>query len=92
MLIGSGSGVKVQAAVGLRTLIFRCWSALVALAVSLNVISHHGTIDSPSIAAATPPMGWNSYDGYGTTINEGQFKANAEWFAKQLKLYGWRTL
>src|SRR2546421_6162360 len=71
---------------------FRCWSALVALAVSLNVMSHHGTIASPSIAAATPPMGWNSYDGYGTTINEAQFKANAEWFAKHLKPYGWQYL
>src|SRR5436190_3354321 len=37
---------------------FRCWSALVALAVSLNLMSHHGTIASPSIPAATPPMGW----------------------------------
>jgi alpha-galactosidase len=34
-------------------------------------------------------MGWNSWDGYGTTINEEQFKANAAWFAKQLKPFGW---
>ena len=35
--------------------------------------------------AETPPMGWNSWDGYGTTINEEQFKANAKWFAEHLK-------
>lgn len=40
--------------------------------------------------AATPPLGWNSWDGYGTTINEGQFKANADWFAKHLKPFGWQ--
>lgn len=35
-------------------------------------------------------MGWNSWDGYGTTINETQFKANAEWLARHLKQYGWQ--
>jgi alpha-galactosidase len=28
--------------------------------------------------APTPPMGWNSWDAYGLTIDEGQFKANAQ--------------
>jgi alpha-galactosidase len=41
---------------------------------------------------SAPPMGWNSWDGYGTTINEGQVKANAEWFAKHLKPYGWQYI
>ena len=40
--------------------------------------------------AATPPMGWNSWDGYGTTINEAQFRANADWFAQHLKAFGWQ--
>lgn len=35
-------------------------------------------------------MGWNSWDGYGTTINEDEFKANAQWFAKHLKPAGWK--
>ncbi len=43
---------------------------------------------SPMLAA-TPPMGWNSWDGYGTTINEMQVKANADWLAVNLKQYGW---
>jgi len=42
------------------------------------------------LLAATPPMGWNSWDGYGTTVNEAQFKANAGWFAKHLKPFGWQ--
>jgi alpha-galactosidase len=40
--------------------------------------------------ALTPPLGWNSWDGYGTTVNEGQVKANAEWFAQRLKPFGWQ--
>ena len=28
--------------------------------------------------AATPPMGWNSWDAYGLTITEEQFRANAK--------------
>jgi alpha-galactosidase len=40
--------------------------------------------------ASTPPMGWNSWDGYGTTIKEDEFKANADWFTKHLKPFGWQ--
>src|SRR5262252_2604659 len=40
--------------------------------------------------AATPPMGWNSWDSYGTTINEEQVKANAAWLAAHLKPSGWQ--
>lgn len=40
--------------------------------------------------AATPPMGWNSWDSYGLTINESEFKANANWMANRLKQFGWQ--
>ncbi len=39
--------------------------------------------------APSPPMGWNSWDSYGLTINEEQFKANAMILAS-LKQYGWQ--
>lgn len=39
--------------------------------------------------AVTPPMGWNSYDYYDTTVNEAQVKANADYMAAHLKEYGW---
>ena len=44
---------------------------------------------SPQLAA-TPPMGWNSWDGYGTTVTEAEVKANAQWLAEHLKSYGWQ--
>ena len=46
--------------------------------------------DSSSMMAATPPMGWNSWDGYGTTVKESDVKANAQWLAKHLKSSGWQ--
>ncbi len=39
--------------------------------------------------APTPPMGWNSWDSYGLTIDEEQFKANAQVLAS-LEQYGWQ--
>jgi alpha-galactosidase len=39
--------------------------------------------------APTPPMGWNSWDSYGLTINEEQYKANAQVLAG-LEQYGWQ--
>ena len=46
--------------------------------------------DARAILAATPPMGWNSWDSFGTTITEPDFKGNAQWFADHLKSFGWQ--
>jgi hypothetical protein len=37
------------------------------------------SLDHKPLLAATPPMGWNSWDGYGTTVREADVKANAQW-------------
>lgn len=42
--------------------------------------------------APTPPMGWNSYDYYDTTVNEEQVRANAKYMAEHLKEYGWEYI
>jgi len=42
--------------------------------------------------AATPPMGWNSWDCYGTTVTEAEVLANAEFMAEHLLGYGWDTV
>jgi alpha-galactosidase len=39
--------------------------------------------------AATPPMGWNSWDCYGPTVTEAEVKANADYMAQHLKSSGW---
>jgi len=37
----------------------------------------------------TPPMGWNSWDCYGSMVDEAAYKANADWQAKHLLRYGY---
>lgn len=39
--------------------------------------------------AQTPPMGWNSWDCYGSTVEELEVKANADYMTKKLKSLGW---
>ena len=29
--------------------------------------------------AETPPMGWNSWDSYGLTVTESEYRANVSW-------------
>ncbi len=41
------------------------------------------------MVAVTPPMGWNSWDAYGLTITEQQFRANVMVLAEKLKPFGW---
>jgi alpha-galactosidase len=50
---------------------------------------------SPAFAqmlASTPPMGWNSWDSYGTTVRENEVRANADYMATNLKAVGWRYI
>lgn len=42
--------------------------------------------------APTPPMGWNSWDCYGTTVTEAEVLANAEFMAARLLRHGWDTV
>lgn len=39
--------------------------------------------------AATPPMGWNSWDCYGAAVLEDEVRANAEYMAAKLRPLGW---
>jgi alpha-galactosidase len=42
--------------------------------------------------APSPPMGWNSWDSYGTTVREEQVKANADAMASNLASHGWQYI
>ncbi len=42
--------------------------------------------------ASTPPMGWNSYNCYGSAVHEDEVKANADYMAKNLKTFGWQYI
>ena len=57
--------------------------------LAILTASVHAADSSP---APTPPMGWNSWDSYGTTVREAQVKANADWMAEYLAKYGWKYI
>jgi alpha-galactosidase len=76
----------------MRKSAFGLWRALFLCSATLlpgQVANPQGK-SHPSLLAATPPMGWNSWDGYGTTVKEVDVKANAQWLAEHLKLFGWQ--
>ena len=39
--------------------------------------------------APTPPMGWNSYDCFGSSVTESQVKAHADYMSANLKQFGY---
>ncbi len=47
---------------------------------------------SQTLLAPTPPMGWNSWDSFGTTVTEAEVKANADYMAKNLAKHGWQYI
>lgn len=76
-------------------------SAVLALAlgcviISLGCLTDRTAADdqgreanTPHQIAATPPMGWNSYDCYGSAVVEAEIIANADYMARHLANYGW---
>jgi alpha-galactosidase len=59
--------------------------ALFALLVAMPGVAQN-------ILAPTPPMGWNSWDSFGTTVTEAEVKANADYMAAKLKSHGWQYI
>src|SRR5580658_1653506 len=42
--------------------------------------------------AVKPPMGWNSYNCFGSAIHEDEVRANADYMAQHLKPFGWQYI
>lgn len=64
-------------------------AAALALLTCVTAAAHPRAAADGEVASR-PPMGWNSYDAYGTTVTEAQLRANALWMSRHLKRYGWR--
>ena len=63
-------------------------STAAAVVLALCLCFHLGSAQNPE-SAARPPMGWNSWDAYGTTVREQNVRANADVMASRLARYGW---
>lgn len=68
------------------------WRALAAGGLLFNAV--HLQAQSPEFWnwAARPVMGWNSWDFYGTTINETCTKAQTDYQAANLLSHGWKLM
>lgn len=56
----------------------------------LFLINVHLFAQNNTVVATTPPMGWNSYNCFGSAVHENEVKANADYIAINLKQYGWQ--
>jgi alpha-galactosidase len=45
-----------------------------------------------SQVAQKPPMGWNSYNCFGSAVYESEVKENADYMARSLKQFGWEYI
>lgn len=50
------------------------------------------TLSSGSTVALTPPLGWNSYDSFGSSVTENEVLAAAQAMKSQLQPFGWNTV
>ena len=65
-------------------------NAKLALGLACTVIL--STAHAAPQLALTPPMGWNSWDCFGTTVTEAQTKANTDYMAEHLAASGWQYI
>lgn len=64
------------------------WKLICITAVLLVTLVDRSTAQ----VAQTPPMGWNSYNCFGSAVHEDEVKANADYIAKNLKQFGWQLV
>jgi len=62
------------------------------LAVSVTLAANAAKSSDFHDWAATPPMGWNSWDNFATTVTEKQAKEQADVMARDLKDHGWQYI
>jgi alpha-galactosidase len=73
--------IRKKILAGVRTSLFVSM-LLGCMTIAASVSAHARDL------APTPPMGWNSWDSYGLTISEADYRANAKVLAS-LKEHGW---
>ncbi|MFT3781381.1 MAG: Melibiase subfamily [Nibricoccus sp.] len=69
-------------------------AALFAAITTMSTVAKEPKPSEPVFLswASTPPMGWNSWDCFATTVTEEQTKAQADFMASKLKPHGWQYI
>ena len=60
--------------------------------VTTSRVTTAGGTASGGATAERPPMGWNSYNCYGSAVHEDEVKANADYVAMHLRSSGWQYI
>lgn len=60
--------------------------------LALAILIGSSRMSLAQTVASTPPMGWNSYNCFGSAVHENEVKANAAYMAAHLKQYGWQYI
>ncbi len=60
--------------------------------IVILICMYNFNLSAQNIVAQTPPMGWNSYNCYGSAVHEDEVKANTDYMAKYLKQFGWQYI
>ncbi len=69
---------------------FQSDALAIALACALGfVAAKPAAAQSFDDWAPTPPMGWNSWDSFGSSVVESEVRANADYMADNLLQFGW---
>jgi alpha-galactosidase len=50
------------------------------------------TVRAAVPSAVAPPMGWNSYNCFGSAVHEDEVRANADYMSEHLKPFGWQYI
>jgi hypothetical protein len=66
-------------------------SSRIALCFAVFALFAGAAVAQPLLAPA-PPMGWNSWDSFGTGVTENEVKANADYMALKLAQTGWQYI
>ena len=62
------------------------------LTLALGLCAPAQAPPSPDSFPQTPPMGWNSWDSFGTTVTEADVRSNAQWMHDHLQRFGWQYI
>jgi len=57
--------------------------------ILISCIIFYILVSSKSNVLEKSPMGWNSWDCYGASVDEETVRKNADFMAKNLLKYGW---
>ncbi len=69
---------------------FRSARTYLLAACLLAAVAARAAAPAKPVLAATPPLGWNSWDSYGLSITADEFKRNVDWFHEHLQPAGWQ--